>query len=658
MTTNVPRLERLGPGFFKVCWRQSDGEGAVLIDCDRGHLATVDEWQLGLGPVPIQTLADVAQPEAVRLLFEPAESGESVACKIGRATVDVAESILGDAELQCLLERILRGWVLHSCMGRRRRSSDVCPTSRSTPLDVYRVFSRGIARMGLSARLTREASRWVSDAAVTASMRRESGADGSLVSPVVSLFDLLALTAARETQLNDIERIMRDHRLGSSESDEQLREAFWDLAACELWCREILTTLAGSADKEKRPRLLQLVRPSQLLQFWNVKRQLCRLQCELWQRPAAREALSAELRLMDCSHPRDARQRCIDFFCLNVLDGSDVIESRTAFLAWLKDLVPRERLSDPFGDGLKRDAFERASARWFDQTAQRRLTNWEQETGCSSSHGSLTRQRDGAPDWPRSHLQLLRSAIDRYPVTTVSLFAMACSLAPALVGGFNALARVGAWPTAWLYTLVQATLLSLWVWRGEQRRFVPRSFFGTAFIWLILLFPLLEIAHKTRRLVPGAVSEREQDNEYFLLSTQAGWPIVLVSLAGVLLCLGLIMLQVRGRTKRGHTREPNNINWHRPQIAWRRFQSEVNLRGIWVETTIACKATAFSVVGSLWWGTTVFTAFAALDLLPLHAEVDVRWVIFPLSIWAVAIAFLSQLMWQDQFLTEPMSHDA
>jgi hypothetical protein len=81
----------------------------------------------------------------------------------------------------------------------------------------------------------------------------------------------------------------------------------------------------------------------------------------------------------------------------------------------------------------------------------------------------------------------------------------------------------------------------------------------------------------------------------------------------------------------------------------------VSLREGRKDLWIAIRVVGVAWCGSMWWGAVMFSALTCFGLWPEGVSVSLS--LFPLSIWAVAIAFISQLMWQDQFLTEPMSYD-
>lgn len=629
--------------------------------------------------------AEVLRPRAVPHHQRP-DANWSVAEILGHAYCRAEASVRAHSGLQVLIELVLRSLVLkvmsQPVKGDLRRARQI-----------YRNFAERAIDSGLAPGLRMEASDWIGESSVEWACRAIATECGRSPSELVELFDMLAIRDAVRSLLARCEASM-DGSAGASDTsieqgDHQVRHLFWTLAACESWCREVLDRLvgipigptlgglldeSGSDSNKETAELVELPPQAHLAEFWECMRCLARLQLRLWQRRDTVESLAVEMDLACIVHPREACRRAVDLYCIEGVQGLN-IDARRRMIRRLASYVPEQRLRWPFDDGKEWDDFERACARWFDRRAIDALERWQGDilrsvelSSPQPQHSTFTSRRrtsgSGSVSW------LIRKAFTKYPVTVISSVVLVAFLVyTAIVGGFHAVQP--SWSCT--YLVIQFSCLLVWLFRQESRRFLPRSFFGTAFIWGLSIFPMVELLHKLNdiRAFDGGAPATVDSPELDVLFNANPYGLVAFTASGLLLCFGLILLQVRGRkvTRLDQLdRDSRYASNFKLSLCWlvsgwipdlvRRIREDgAGLTG-------ALKSLAVACFGSLWWGTVVFAAIAHFVFQgnspadPVNSAYQVDWVIVPLSIWAVALAFIAQLMWQDQFLTEPMAHDA
>ncbi len=692
------KLRHLGAGQFacEARWHsrasmpQGDGASPTGVGLPvRLHVDAERQWllvQLSDGEGLHLRLKDPREfSQVLRRRVSPDRSAHdsrwSVAEILGLAFCGAEASVRGHSGLQVLVEHVLRNLVLrvmtHPAEGDLRAARQI-----------YRNFAERAIDAGLAPGLHLEASDWAGQASVEWACRAIATERGRSPSELVELFDMLAIRDAVRSLLAWCEDSMAGSPDGPSSTvergDNHVRHVFWTLAACESWCREVLDRLVGEplrptianilegsdADGNKETaELIELPQRAHLAEFWECMRSLVRLQLRLWQRRDTVESLSVEMDVAGIVHPRDACRRALSLYCIEGLDQNhDAVRSR--LIRRLAGCVPEQRLRWPFDDGKEWDDFERACARWFDRRAIDALERWQ-----DAVRGTEVRESRHADAKPRvsgarsSRLPwFVRKGFSKYPVTVISFSALSAFLASVLViGGFQ---RVPSW-LSFAYLAIQFVFLLLWLFRQESRRFLPRSFFGTAFIWGLSLFPMIELLHKLDAISKpaGAASSNQGELDLDALLRANTYGIASFTIIGLMLCLGLILLQARGRKVTRLDQlylDTDRASGFGTALDWLAFGWIADLRRRIVEDRAgivgALKSLVVACGGSLWWGTMAFAAIAHFVFggSPNSdpAVSPVFWVLLPLSVWAVVLAFIAQLMWQDQFLTEPMAHDA
>lgn len=681
------KFRHLGAGQF-VCQADWDAPGSgVLLYVDAERQSLLLEHRSG-GLDKHLRLRDQREFSEVLLRREApgrTDTGDrwSVAEILGLAYCGAEASVRGHPELQVLVEQVLRSLVLWVMS--RPANGDL-----RSARQVYRNFAERAIDAGLSPGLRLEASDWIGESSVEWACRAIATERGRSPSELVELFDMLAIRDAVRSLLARCEASM-DGSAGSpglsdEHGDHQVRHLFWTLAACESWCREVLDRLVGEplrptvvsilegsdADGNKEAaELIELPPQAHLADFWECMRCLVRLQLRLWQRRDTIESLSVEMDVAGIVHPREACRRALGLYCIEGLDRRNDL-ARSRLIQRLASCVPSQRLRWPFDDGKGWDDFERACARWFDRRAIGALDRWQDSVRQTEERDARQPQhpesaRRGPAAEPKGVPWIVRKGFSRYPVTVISSVALVVFLASAMKdGGFREV------PPSWsrAYLVLQFGCLILWLFRQESRRFLPRSFFGTAFIWGLSLFPIIELLHKLNAIgaVGGGLAGSGSSPELDTLLKADAYGIAWFTIIGLLLCFGLILLQARGRkvTRLDHLdRDARHALSFRSAMKWLAFEWIGDLWSRILEDgagiTGSLKSLLIACCGSLWWGTLAFAAIAHFvfkGVSPTPPSDPVFWVLVPLSVWAVALAFIAQLMWQDQFLTEPMAHDA
>ncbi len=635
------------------------------------------------------------------------DSAQSIILRAVRAYARSDASVRGHRGLQCLLEHLMRSAVLFACRDRPKRNlgergSDHVRIARHA----YREFAKKAMDAGLAADLPSHAREWLAASLVERSCRSEAGNSARSASELVSLLDLLRmqpdmcrLLQRCQSELNE-RQSDPDSAASDPLDDDVISSIHWDLVMCEAWCREILARLRGDPmapleqsceqteeeqkpeEEQKRARLLDLPPRSQIVDFWRCMRLLLQLRLRLWRCPIAPEALQREMAIVGIRHPRDGAVMATRFYCDALSGGGERSDSRSLRREFVRLLGDQSRLW-PFDGGRDWDGLERACARWFDRRPERILEDWREDCRQDLERSQPSGSGGGGSRISEYALvRLCKRSLSKYPVTALSLSVTLLMLWSMRSGDTGFVTPRGVqeplayWPHG-CYVVAQLLLLAAWVFRRESRRFLPRSFYGTCFVWLISLLPLVEVIRKVE-LIPAMKGEGVEASpaiprlvlDFIARVLGSGMPensgldrlahpqpgghsqLVLTgaTLGGFLVTFGLILLQIRGR----RITRPD-LQRRSPQLVRAVREFLVSLRDDCGDLLIAGKVVLMAWCGSMWWGTVMFSALACFRLWP--DGVTVFGSLFPLSIWAVAIAFISQLMWQDQFLTEPMSHD-
>jgi len=220
------------------------------------------------------------------------------------------------------------------------------------------------------------------------------------------------------------------------------------------------------------------------------------------------------------------------------------------------------------------------------------------------------------------------------------------------------------------YILLQLIFLAVWILLKQTRWCVPRAFFGNGFIWFIGILPAVEFSGKAfdtvkHKSLNDVETNLTNNNPLFLLFTpyfnnDKTWGLFLFLgflISGLLFALSFVLLQVRG------PRLPS------PQNTFKLHKTRIDR--LFKDISISLLVTLKAFIGSVWWGALYFAAFIAWGYEVSYSsefiskynprdQINLTFLlnILPLSAWGLGLAFLSQLMWQDEFLTEPLSSDS
>jgi hypothetical protein len=470
-------------------------------------------------------------------------------------------------------------------------------------------------------------------------------------------FDLLENHLANAQEL-----LQSPDRSGNAD----IRQIFWKLFVVESCLRATLEVLRGdqveghptSGANETRswsPGMVGLVAAGELVRVHRLMGQLLILRLRLWQLPSAEDRLDAELSLLGFRRPAD------DVLAVSRVFTFDHFreESDRRLLEAFEGAVPAPVFRDPFFPiPSDRIGFERLEARWFNRRNSRMLKRWE--TKCRRSADIAT--SFGASTLPgkvRALVLPVMDWLDGRMFTALGL-ALLCfcallwctqhiptiagiSIGDTVIG--SALRDSMPWTMCdWMpwfargYLVAQTALLAGGVAARESRANLPRTFFGTGFIWLVALFPAVELLHKLASATD--MKEKDQPDLHFLVLHQCK-SYMATLFVGALFTHALLMLQVRGVRRSGATG----------------MRGGLGLRRLVEDLWLGLKVLGHSCLLSWWWGSVVMCGALGLGVIDTNAFNEAFPAILPLGVWAVALAFLSQLMWQDQFLTEPLGFD-
>jgi len=454
-------------------------------------------------------------------------------------------------------------------------------------------------------------------------------------------------------------------QVGARSKATAIPAAFWQLFIAE-------TCLLDCHRQLCKPQFTHALTETDLRFLHAGGQKLLMARVQLWKLDEAELLLQPELTLLGWERPSGDLRRAAVVATLELLDSG-------AFMR-VCDAIPREQFLDPFwSDPALQTALERLEARWFKRTCSDMLTEFKKR----ESRLSVPGRPIGAAERTMPERRVnLRSDGDRYASKVLSLAqgftitqAGCFMLAVAWAVMFAVLMGKVREPSRVLicsYVLIQGLLLLSWIMRRELRLHLPRAFFGTGFIWLLSLLPLMEVIRNVNVLAipPHLYDDSKAKRDYSLLLLTDGpcsrefWGI---SLLGLGFGIALILMQVRGPRPAGHSSIAEIVTtltrqcrrtWKTKGAECRDLWSAMHgPRRAWKDLLTAVRVTVRSVIGAIWWGTIVLFSLTAFEPTLGDDRMKLQWSIIPLSIWAVGLAFVSQLMWQDQYLTEPLSSD-
>ena len=353
--------------------------------------------------------------------------------------------------------------------------------------------------------------------------------------------------------------------------------------------------------------------------------------------PQLESFIESELRLLGYIRARDCIELIIDKYYKVT---SDLTKNKSISF-------PKRYLTSPFDVVSEELKLDRWSARNF-STANFTLDFVRKHVD------------DDSFDFTRARFQFIKQLYNFYLLPLISLFTIFLwVISLCTIPAYHQFISIS-------FILLQLIFLAVWILLKQTRWCVPRAFFGNGFIWFIGVLPAVEFSGKALDTVKHiSLKDVEQNltnnNPLFLLfipywiNDQRGLFLGFL-ISGLLFALSFVLLQVRG------PRLPS------PQNTFKLHKTRIDrlLNDIFISLLVTSKA----FIGSVWWGALYFAAFIAWGfeaslslgvskpLCPEKTKFLFLLNILPLSAWGLGLAFLSQLMWQDEFLTEPLSSDS
>lgn len=460
------------------------------------------------------------------------------------------------------------------------------------------------------------------------------------------------------------------HRPGPSSKEPGIQAAFWQLFVAETCLLDIhrhfsINTTKAHGESES-PWVQHALTEADLRSLHAGGQRLLMARVRLWSLDEAERLLQPELTLLSWKRPSD------DVFRATAIATLDPL-SDGAFKK-IHDASPREEFLDPFWRApALQTALERREARWFKPDSSKQIEKFVRRARKLDKLNSQADVQDGTSAERRLKRRFTRDFIlplaRGFTITKAGLVMLAISWVMIIVACTKWITVQTILAPTFTKCLVffQGLLFLAWVMRRELRLHLPRAFFGTGFIWLLSLLPLLEVIKDFRDVArPGGSGGVASEGDLYILKVGV-CDIWLISLIGLGFGTALILMQVRGprradhssiagilTTLMRHARRCMAIGRTETQYIWGAMHGPRRACG---DLIIATTVTLRSVIGAMWWGTMMFFSLAAFEVICPEDLPKVAWSIIPLSIWAVGLAFVSQLMWQDQFLTEPLGSD-